>query len=296
MTPSPEGPAATAAQSRDPSRAQPAPVAAGVARPPAGIRKAWIALRSAVYLLLLALTVAPYSIFSLLCIVTPHPLRYWLITGWPKTALWLARVVCGIRYEVTGWENLPDGPAVLLPKHQSAWETIWLIASMPRPSSFVYKRELHRIPFFGWGIATLGMISIDRGRGTDAFEQVVEQGQKRLAEGWYVIIFPEGTRTAPGTHTRYKTGGRPGARRRARGADRPQLGRTMAAQGLSQDSRYDHGVDRSAGRHPGTQRRRSGAHDGALDRNGDAQDRTAPLSAGVRRRQWLASRGNSAST
>ncbi len=206
MTPSPEGPAATAAHSRDPSRAQPAPVAAGVARPPTGIRKAWIALRSAVYLLLLALTVAPYSIFSLLCIVTPHPLRYWLITGWPKTALWLARVVCGIRYEVTGWENLPDGPAVLLPKHQSAWETIWLIASMPRPSSFVYKRELHRIPFFGWGIATLGMISIDRGRGTDAFEQVVEQGQKRLAEGWYVIIFPEGTRTAPGTHTRYKTG------------------------------------------------------------------------------------------
>ena len=177
------------------------------ARPPTGIRKAWIALRSAVYLLLLAVTVAPYSIFSLLCIVTPHPLRYWLITGWPKTALWLARVVCGIRYEVTGWENLPDGPAVLLPKHQSAWETIWLIASMPRPSSFVYKRELHRIPFFGWGIATLGMISIDRARGTDAFEQVVEQGQKRLAEGWFVIIFPEGTRTAPGTHMRYKTGG-----------------------------------------------------------------------------------------
>src|SRR4030095_12732884 len=81
---------------------------------------------------------------------------------------------------VEGWDNLPDGPAILLPKHQSSWETLWLPSVMPRDLTFVYKRELNWLPFFGWGLASAQMISIDRSKGQDAFEQVVEQGIDRL--------------------------------------------------------------------------------------------------------------------
>jgi 1-acyl-sn-glycerol-3-phosphate acyltransferase len=166
-----------------------------------------LALRSALYLVLLVLTVAPYSFLTLAWSWVPQPRRYWLVTGWTRFAIFAARVVCGIRCEIRGRENLPDGPAIVLCKHQSAWETLWLTTAMPRPLTFVYKRELNFLPFFGWGIATLGMINIDRSRGKDAFEQVVEQGTERLARGWWIVIFPEGTRTAPGATPRYKTGG-----------------------------------------------------------------------------------------
>ena len=163
--------------------------------------------RQALYLVLLVVTVAPYSIAVLAWSWVPNPRRYWLVTGWTRFAVWCAKVVCGIRCEVQGAGNLPDGPAIVQCKHQSAWETLWLTTAMPRPLTFVYKRELNYLPFFGWGIATLDMINIDRSRGNDAFEQVVEQGTPRLARGWWIVIFPEGTRTLPGAHPRYKTGG-----------------------------------------------------------------------------------------
>lgn len=166
-----------------------------------------IALRSALYLALLILTVAPYSIGTLLWSWLPQARRYWMATYWTRFAIAAGRTICGIEYRVIGRENLPEGPAILLPKHQSAWETLWLPSTMPRRLTFVYKRELHLVPFFGWGLATLGMINIDRARGSDAFEQVVEQGSDRLAKGWWIVIFPEGTRTAPGAEPHYKTGG-----------------------------------------------------------------------------------------
>ncbi len=100
-----------------------------------------------------------------------------------------------------------DGPAVLLSKHQSAWETLFFPAYMPREVCFVYKKELHMVPFFGWGLALLRMIAIDRAKGRDAFEQVVRQGQTRLDEGRWPLLFPEGTRVAPGKVGRYKMGG-----------------------------------------------------------------------------------------
>lgn len=164
-------------------------------------------LRSALYLLLLIASVAPWSFVVLAAIVTPVATRYWLATRWTSFAIWAARAVCGMRWRVEGWENLPDSPAIILPKHQSAWETLWLPSFLPRQLTFVYKRELHLVPFFGWGIASLGMINIDRSRGQDAFEQVVTQGEQHLREGWWIVIFPEGTRTPPGSTKRYKTGG-----------------------------------------------------------------------------------------
>ncbi|MGE5337499.1 MAG: lysophospholipid acyltransferase family protein [Gemmatimonadota bacterium] len=171
------------------------------------MNRAVILIRSAAYLLLLIASVAPWSVIVLAAYVTPVRTRYWLCTRWTKFAIWAGRAVCGIRWRVEGWENLPDGPAIVLPKHQSAWETLWLPSFLPRELTFVYKRELHMVPFFGWGIASLHMINIDRSRGQDAFEQVVTQGVELLREGWWIVIFPEGTRTPPGSTRRYKTGG-----------------------------------------------------------------------------------------
>ncbi|MDQ2138181.1 lysophospholipid acyltransferase family protein [Alcaligenaceae bacterium A4P071] len=164
-------------------------------------------LRSLLYALFLAVTVIPYAFACLLWSFLPLHQRYRLTVGWPRLAVWGARVICGIRWQVKGWENLPDGPAVLLSKHQSAWETLFFPAYMPRDLCFVYKRELHKVPFFGWGLALLRMIPIDRARGRDAFDQVVAQGKLRLAEGRWPILFPEGTRVAPGQTARFKMGG-----------------------------------------------------------------------------------------
>lgn len=164
-------------------------------------------LRSALYMVTLVVTVAPYAIGTILWSWLPQRKRYFMATRWTRLAIWAARVICGIEYRVEGWENLPDGPAIILPKHQSAWETLWLPSVMPRRLSFVYKRELHWVPFFGWGLATLGMINIDRSKGQDAFEQVVQQGGEHLRDDWWIVIFPEGTRTRPGSTRRFKTGG-----------------------------------------------------------------------------------------
>ncbi|MGN6579641.1 MAG: lysophospholipid acyltransferase family protein [Bordetella sp.] len=166
---------------------------------------AW--LRSFIYAVFLIVTVIPYAFACLLWAPLPATWRYRLTVGWPRLAVWGARVICGIRWQVKGWENLPDGPAVLLAKHQSAWETLFLPSHMPRQLCFIYKRELHRVPFFGWGLALLSMIPIDRSKGRDAFDQVVSVGRQRLDEGRWPMVFPEGTRVAPGKMGRFKAGG-----------------------------------------------------------------------------------------
>lgn len=164
-------------------------------------------LRAVIYQLFLIVTVIPYAIACLLWSPLPIKWRYKLTIGWPRMAIWGAKVILGIKWQVIGKENLPDRPAVILSKHQSAWETMFLVSHFPNDLCFVYKRELHRIPFFGWGLALLNMIPIDRSKGRDAFEQVVHVGQQRLDEGRWPILFPEGTRVAPGKSKRYKQGG-----------------------------------------------------------------------------------------
>ena len=164
-------------------------------------------LRSALYLLVLTVTVIPWAFVVLAAYVRPLAVRYRLCTMWTRFAILAARRICGIAWRVEGWENLPAAPSILLPKHQSTWETFWLPSFLPHPLTFVYKRELHMVPFFGWALASLHMINIDRGRGQDAFEQVVTQGEQHLRDGWWIVIFPEGTRTPPGSTKRYKTGG-----------------------------------------------------------------------------------------
>lgn len=164
-------------------------------------------LRSLTFTILVALLTIVWAFVCMLVAPLPYNKRYWVTARWNVTVIWLGKVLCGMRYQIKGVENLPDEPVVLLSKHQSAWETIFYLMYMPRPLVFVFKKELHYIPFFGWGLALLRMIPIDRSKGKDAFAHVVIQGKKRLANGQWIIMFPEGTRIPVGEKGFYKGGG-----------------------------------------------------------------------------------------
>ncbi len=164
-------------------------------------------LRSFLYGLVQVITVVPYGLFCVAIFPLPRKLRYRITVAWPRMIIVMGRLICGMRYQFVGWENLPDGPCVLLPKHQSAWETLLFAGYMPRELCFVYKRELNWLPLFGWALARLDMISIDRSKRAEAFEQVATQGARKMAEGRWMIMFPEGTRTAVGKKGQYKSGG-----------------------------------------------------------------------------------------
>jgi 1-acyl-sn-glycerol-3-phosphate acyltransferase len=164
-------------------------------------------LRSLVFMLLMTLATLIWAPLCLLFAPLSYRHRYYLTTRWNVFVIWAAKTVCGIRYRIKGEENFPNAPAIVLSKHQSAWETIFLCFATPRPLVFVFKKSLTYIPFFGWGIALLRMIPIDRSKTKDAFAQVVEQGKKRLANGQWIIMFPEGTRIPVGRTGKYKSGG-----------------------------------------------------------------------------------------
>ncbi|MGE5386295.1 MAG: lysophospholipid acyltransferase family protein [Betaproteobacteria bacterium] len=160
-----------------------------------------------VWALLVSVVVAPLIVLS--AVVTGSRLCYALGYVFRRGIMFGSRWILGIRMKVLGQENMPAEPAVILSKHQSAWETVALQDLIPagRYAVFVLKKELLKLPFVGWGLGAMRMISIDRNAGRDALAQVVEQGRDRLAKGFYVIVFPEGTRVAPGQKKRYKVGG-----------------------------------------------------------------------------------------
>lgn len=164
-------------------------------------------LRSIAFALLLTVATVVWALMCFLFAPLPYRHRYYWTTRWNVFVIWAAKVCCGIRYQIKGMENLPDGPVILLSKHQSAWETIFYPMIMPRPLAYVFKKELLYIPFFGWGIGLLRMIPIDRSKGRDAFAQVVAKGRERLANGQWIILFPEGTRIPRGKKGTYKSGG-----------------------------------------------------------------------------------------
>ncbi|KAB0577702.1 1-acyl-sn-glycerol-3-phosphate acyltransferase [Ideonella dechloratans] len=174
-------------------------------------RLGWV-LRSTLFFLWMAITVIPWGTFVVLVsIVLRGNTLYWICAGWLRVALWGARLICGVRWRVIGMENVPtaaDGQAAVLlaSKHQSTWETFAYPALMPHPLCYVFKRELLWIPFFGWSMARLDMIHIDRSRRTEAWNKVAEQGRRIMGLGNWVIMFPEGTRIARGERGTYKTG------------------------------------------------------------------------------------------
>lgn len=164
-------------------------------------------IRSLIFTLVMIVATVIWAPICFLFAPLPYNARYRATALWNVFIIWAAKVICGIRYEKKGFENFPDSPVIVLSKHQSAWETIFLLMASPRPLVFVFKKSILYIPFFGWGIALLKMIPIDRSKGKDAFAQVVKIGRQRLADGQWVIMFPEGTRTPVGQKGNYKGGG-----------------------------------------------------------------------------------------
>ncbi|UDG82492.1 1-acyl-sn-glycerol-3-phosphate acyltransferase [Candidatus Vallotia cooleyia] len=165
-------------------------------------------IRSTLFFIYLIIYTIPYACTCL--IIFPFlntNQRYQMAVGWCHSILWTLQYLVGTSWRVEGLDNLPHGPAVLLSKHQSAWETLAFPAIMPRPLCYIFKRELLYIPFFGWILGMLKMVHIDRSQGSKAFKSVIRQGKERMAEGSWVILFPEGTRIPVGKRGKYKTGG-----------------------------------------------------------------------------------------
>jgi 1-acyl-sn-glycerol-3-phosphate acyltransferase len=168
------------------------------------------AIRSTLFMawaLLWSVFIAPLVVIAALLLRGLWGYRFGKL--WRLGMQWGVENLLGIRPLVIGRENMPQEPCVILAKHQSAWETMALQDTVPNGAYcvFVLKKELLRVPLVGWGLAAMKMISIDRAAGKDALEQVVTQGRERLQQGFYVIIFPEGTRVTPGLKKRYKPGG-----------------------------------------------------------------------------------------
>ncbi len=155
----------------------------------------------------LFVSVVPYSCWILLMAPITRRDHAWRVArAWARLNLSLLRILCGLTHRVEGTENLPQEASVLLMKHSSAWETIAQLLLFP-PQAWVMKRQLLWVPFFGWALARFRPIAIDRKGGRRAVEQVLRQGRQRLAEGDWVVIFPEGTRVAPGERRRYGLSG-----------------------------------------------------------------------------------------
>jgi 1-acyl-sn-glycerol-3-phosphate acyltransferase len=163
-------------------------------------------LRSLLFTAALLVITPPYALLALATFPLPPLVRYRVISGWSRAALFLARRLLGIEWKVEGHENLPACPAVILSQHQSAWETLAFQHIFP-PQVYILKRELLWIPFFGWGLALMSPIAIDRSRGFAALRNIARRGRERLEQGFWVVIFPEGTRVAPGERRAYHLGG-----------------------------------------------------------------------------------------
>lgn len=156
------------------------------------------------YLGLIPVTIF-FAIVGLLFCFLPYRGRYYLITRWSHFFIFWAKITCGLRYHIQGLDQLPKEPVVILSNHQSMWETIFMQVILP-PQTWILKRQLLNIPVFGWGLRLLKPIAIDRAQ-RHSVNQLLTEGKKRLEQGIWVIIFPEGTRVAPNTHHRFSRSG-----------------------------------------------------------------------------------------
>jgi 1-acyl-sn-glycerol-3-phosphate acyltransferase len=163
-------------------------------------------LRSSLFFIGQLITAPIFTLIALLAWPVNPILRNQLISGWARSMIWWLRVTCNVRHEISGMENIPDTPCIILAKHQSTWETFAFQAIFPT-QVYVLKRELLWIPIFGWGLAMTSPIAINRASGREALKQLVSKGQARLAQGLWVVIFPEGTRMRPHQQGKYHIGG-----------------------------------------------------------------------------------------
>ena len=163
-------------------------------------------LRSSVFAVGMVASIMIWSVVCLLSFPLPFRQRYFLVTRWNVFIRFWLKLTCQLDYELRGAQNIPQQPCIIFSKHESAWETI-ILAIHFAPQVWVLKRELLWLPFFGWSLAMLKPIAIDRSARKSALQQIIEQGRQRLKSGSWIIIYPEGTRVAPGSKQRYKIGG-----------------------------------------------------------------------------------------
>lgn len=163
-------------------------------------------VRSLLFLLILVVVTPPYTLFVILCRPLPHHMRRRSVVPWVSFTIWLVKHLLGIPYRLLGAENIPAHAAIVLAKHQSAWETL-MLQEVFKDTVFVWRKEIKYLPFFGWALASIPMIETDRSASRSSLKRLVDQGRDRLDNGYTVIIFPEGTRSRPGSKGRYKIGG-----------------------------------------------------------------------------------------
>lgn len=165
-----------------------------------------LALRSGLFFILMLVSTLLTAAIVVLLFFLPYRVRYAIAAQWVKLVLASLKGLCGLSHRVEGAQNIPEKPCIVFSKHQSAWETVAL-QSVFSPQTWVLKRELLWVPFFGWALAVMGGIAIDRSSGRKAVQQIVEKGRAQLDKGRWVVIFPEGTRVAPGQERRFGIGG-----------------------------------------------------------------------------------------
>lgn len=163
-------------------------------------------LRASLFWLGFIINTGFFGSLILVLFFTSSTFRLKIARLWSLANSFLLKIFCGIDYEVRGKENLNHETAIILSKHQSTWETITLHSILPLVR-WVFKRELMYIPIFGWALALTDPIALNRGAGRVAINQLVSKGTKKLDDGKWIIMFPEGTRTAPGKTQKYKIGG-----------------------------------------------------------------------------------------
>lgn len=163
-------------------------------------------LRSLLFFIFMVVTAILFALLGGLTWPFSFATRYRLISQWARLNIRWLKFTCNLGYEVEGLEHLPQQTAIVFCKHASTWETLALQAILP-PQTWVLKRELLRVPFFGWGLALLKPVAIDRASGRQALKQLVERGKVCLDEGRWLIIFPEGTRMEPGKMRKFGFGG-----------------------------------------------------------------------------------------
>ncbi len=166
---------------------------------------ALIFLRSLIFNILFYAAFVFWALFALPAFLMPRAAVLRVASWWAKTAIFLMRVVCNIKVEFRGVEKIPKGPLIVASKHQSMWETISLLRFFEAPF-FVVKRQLNFIPLFGWYLIKTGMVAIDRSEGRRALLSVIRRAAEEVRHGRQFVIFPEGTRTAPGAPPQYKGG------------------------------------------------------------------------------------------
>jgi 1-acyl-sn-glycerol-3-phosphate acyltransferase len=169
-------------------------------------------VRSLLVFIWLVISLIPLGLALVLSsvFVSSTKLWWWFAVPFLKGVIGAARIIAGVDYRLHGEENLPAATdmrrVILCPKHQSTWETFYFASMTPHPLAYVFKKELLRIPVFGWAIGSLGMIHIDRSKKSEAWSKVAEQGREIMDEGKWVIMFPEGTRIERGKKGNYKSG------------------------------------------------------------------------------------------